>query len=42
MRVFRSLEVLRAAENLEPGWRLALERTMGNLATVYADAGYAI
>jgi hypothetical protein len=26
MRVFRSLEEVRAAEDLEPGWRSALER----------------
>jgi hypothetical protein len=30
MRVLRSLEELHAAENLEPGWRLTLERVMGD------------
>ena len=40
MRVFRSLEELRAAGGLEPGWRLALERVMGDLTSAYADAGY--
>ena len=39
MRVFRSPEDLRAAENLEPSWRLALERVMGDLASAYAGAG---
>ena len=39
MRVFRSLEEVRAAENLEPGWRLALERVMGDLTSAYAGAG---
>jgi hypothetical protein len=41
MRVFRSLEDVRAAESLEPGWRLALERVMGDLTSAYADAGLA-
>ena len=41
MRVFRSLEEVRAAENLEPGWRLALERVMGDLTSAYAGAGLA-
>jgi hypothetical protein len=41
MRVFRSLEEVRAAEGLEPGWRLALERVMGDLTSAYADAGLA-
>ncbi len=39
MRVFRSLEEVRAAENLEPGWRRALERVMGDLTAAYAGAG---
>ena len=39
MRVFRSLEEMRAAENLEPGWRLALERVMGDLVSALADRG---
>lgn len=36
MRAFRSLEELRAAENLEPGWRRALERVMGDLTSACA------
>ena len=31
MRAFRSLEEVRAAENLEPGWQQALERVMGDM-----------
>jgi hypothetical protein len=40
MRVFRSLEEVRAAENLEPDWLLALERVMGDLASAYACADF--
>ncbi len=39
MRVFRSLEEVRGADNLEPGWRRALERVMGDLTSAYANAG---
>ena len=39
MRVFRSLEEVRSADGLEPGWRLALERVMGDLTSAYAGAG---
>ena len=39
MRVLRSLEELQAADGLEPGWRLALERVIDDLASAYSGAG---
>jgi hypothetical protein len=40
MRVFRSLEEVRSADGLELGWRLALERVMGDLTSALSGAGF--